>query len=80
MEAKAILSAYGIPVNPTVTASSAAARAVNEYNLAIRTKDDTQGAQEEASKYLKTAYERGAAPGRAVESPKIILWVAALPS
>jgi hypothetical protein len=33
-------------------------RAVNEYNLAIRTKDDTQGAQEEASKYLKTAYER----------------------
>ena len=33
-------------------------RAVNEYNLAIRTKDDTQGAQEEAAKYLKTAYER----------------------
>jgi hypothetical protein len=33
-------------------------RAVNEYNLAIRTKDDTQGAQEEASKYLKTPYER----------------------
>jgi tetratricopeptide (TPR) repeat protein len=33
-------------------------RAVNEYNLAIRTKDDTQGAQEEAGKYLKTAYER----------------------
>jgi len=33
-------------------------RAVNEYNQAIRTKDDTQGAQEEASKYLKTAYER----------------------
>ena len=33
-------------------------RAVNEYNLAIRTKDDTQSAQEEASKYLKTPYER----------------------
>jgi tetratricopeptide (TPR) repeat protein len=33
-------------------------RAVNEYNLAIRTKDNTQGAQEEASKYLKAPYER----------------------
>jgi hypothetical protein len=33
-------------------------RAVNEYNQAIRTKDDTQGAQEEASKYLKTPYQR----------------------
>ena len=33
-------------------------RAVNEYNQAIRTKDDTQGAQEEAAKYLKTPYER----------------------
>jgi len=33
-------------------------RAVNEYNLAMRTKDDTQGAQEEATKYLKTTYER----------------------
>jgi hypothetical protein len=33
-------------------------RAVNEYNQAIRTRDDTQGAQEEASKYLKTAYQR----------------------
>jgi aminopeptidase N len=33
-------------------------RAVNEYNLAIRTKDDTQGAQEEAAKYLKNPYER----------------------
>ena len=33
-------------------------RAVNEYNLAIRTKDDTQGAQEEAAKLLKTAYVR----------------------
>ena len=33
-------------------------RAVNEYNLAMRTKDDTQGAQEEAAKFLKTAYER----------------------
>ena len=33
-------------------------RAVSEYNLAIRTKDDTQGAQEEAGKYLKAPYER----------------------
>lgn len=33
-------------------------RAVNEYNLAIRTKDDTQGAQEEAAKYLKQPYEK----------------------
>jgi aminopeptidase N len=33
-------------------------RAVNEYNLAMRTRDDTQGAQAEASKYLKTPYER----------------------
>ncbi len=33
-------------------------RAVNEYNQAIRTRDDTQGAQEEAAKYLKTAYQR----------------------
>ena len=33
-------------------------RAVNEYNLALRTKDDTQGAQEEAAKYLKSPYER----------------------
>jgi hypothetical protein len=33
-------------------------RAVNEYNLALRTKDDTQGAQEEAAKYLKEPYRR----------------------
>ena len=33
-------------------------RAVNEYNLAIRTKDDTQGAQAEAAKYLKEPYQR----------------------
>ena len=37
-------------------------RAVNEYNQAIRTRDDTQGAQEEASKYLKTAYQREKKP------------------
>ena len=37
-------------------------RAVNEYNLALRTKDDTQGAQAEASKYLKTPYERQRRP------------------
>jgi len=33
-------------------------RAVNEYNLAIRTKDDTQGAQAEAAKYLKEPFQR----------------------
>lgn len=33
-------------------------RAVNEYNQAIRTKDNTQNAQEEAAKYLKQPYER----------------------
>jgi hypothetical protein len=33
-------------------------RAVDQYNQSIRTKDDTQGAQEEASKYLKTPYQR----------------------
>jgi hypothetical protein len=37
-------------------------RAVNEYNLAVRTKDNTQGAQEEAAKYLKTPYERKKSP------------------
>ena len=41
-------------------------RAVNEYNLAIRTKDNTQGAQEEAAKYLKTPYERKKRPDRPV--------------
>jgi tetratricopeptide (TPR) repeat protein len=35
-------------------------RAVNEYQLAIRTKDNTQGAQEEAAKYLQQPYERPA--------------------
>ena len=33
-------------------------RAVNEYNLAIRTKDNTQGAQEEAAKYLREPFKR----------------------
>ena len=33
-------------------------RAVNEYNQAVRTRDNTQGAQEEAGKYLKQPYER----------------------
>jgi tetratricopeptide (TPR) repeat protein len=33
-------------------------RAVNEYNRALRTRDDTQGAQEEASTYLQQPYER----------------------
>jgi tetratricopeptide (TPR) repeat protein len=38
--------------------SGARERAVNEYNLAIRTKDDTQGAQAEAARYLKTPFEK----------------------
>jgi len=33
-------------------------RAVNEYTLAMRTKDNTQGALDEAAKYLKQPYER----------------------
>jgi tetratricopeptide (TPR) repeat protein len=33
-------------------------RAVSEYTLALRTKDNTQSAQEEAAKYLKAPYER----------------------
>ena len=33
-------------------------RAVNEYNLAIRTRDNTSNAQEEAAKYLKQPFER----------------------
>jgi aminopeptidase N len=31
-------------------------RAVNEYNLAQHTRDDTAGAQEEAERYIRTAY------------------------
>ncbi|HLJ48681.1 MAG TPA: M1 family aminopeptidase [Bryobacteraceae bacterium] len=33
-------------------------RAVNEYNHAVRTRDNTQNAQEIAAKYLKQPYER----------------------
>jgi len=33
-------------------------RAVNEYQQAVRTRDNTQGAQEEAAKYMKKPYER----------------------
>ncbi len=33
-------------------------RAVNEYQLATRTKDNTQNAQEEAAKYMKKPFER----------------------
>ncbi len=39
-------------------------RARNEYQLAIRTKDNTQGAQEEAARYLETPYERPPLPDR----------------
>jgi tetratricopeptide (TPR) repeat protein len=33
-------------------------RALNEYKLAVRTKDNTQGALEEAGKYIEKPYER----------------------
>jgi hypothetical protein len=33
-------------------------RARNKYQQAIRTKDNTQGAQEKAAKYLQTPYVR----------------------
>ncbi len=33
-------------------------RALNEYRQAVRTKDNTQGAQEEAARYLKEPYQR----------------------
>jgi tetratricopeptide (TPR) repeat protein len=33
-------------------------RAVNEYNLAMRTRDNTQGAQDVAAQYLQQPYER----------------------
>jgi aminopeptidase N len=33
-------------------------RAVSEYNQAVRLKDDTQGAQEEAQKYIKNPYSK----------------------
>lgn len=33
-------------------------RAVSEYNQAVRTKDNTQGALEEAAKYIKEPYKR----------------------
>ncbi|MEE8178075.1 MAG: tetratricopeptide repeat protein, partial [Acidobacteriota bacterium] len=34
-------------------------RAVNEYQQAVRTRDDTQGAQAAANEYLQQPYERG---------------------
>jgi aminopeptidase N len=37
-------------------------RAMNEYTQAIRTKDNTQGAQEEATRYMKEPYQRTAQP------------------
>ena len=37
-------------------------RAVSEYNQAVRTKDDTQGAQAEATKYIKTPYVKPPRP------------------
>jgi tetratricopeptide (TPR) repeat protein len=33
-------------------------RARNEYQQAIRTKDNTQGAQEQAAKFIQTPYQR----------------------
>ena len=34
-------------------------RAVNEYRLALRTKDNTRGAMDEAKKFTETPYSRG---------------------
>ena len=39
-------------------------RAVNEYQLAVRTRDNTQNAQDEASKYLASPYRRPRAKER----------------
>jgi aminopeptidase N len=39
-------------------ATSQRDRAVNEYNLALRTRDNTQGAQDEAARLIKTPYQR----------------------
>ncbi len=39
-------------------------RAVNEYKLAVRTKDNTQGAQEIAAKYINEPYQRKGADDR----------------
>lgn len=39
-------------------------RAVNEYQLAVRTRDNTQNAQDEASKYLASPYRRARAKER----------------
>src|ERR1700743_1155985 len=38
-------------------------RAVNEYTQAQRTRDNTQGAQDVAAKYIKTPYERKKSDG-----------------
>ncbi len=38
-------------------------RAVNEYKLAERTRDNTQGAQDEAGKYIRKGYERKKSEG-----------------
>jgi tetratricopeptide (TPR) repeat protein len=38
-------------------------RAVNEYELALQTHDDTNGAQQIAQQYLKTPYKTGASAG-----------------
>jgi hypothetical protein len=52
------LSVHDIKLGNIFDVSGQRDRAVNEYNLAARTRDDTQGAQEEAAKYLKQPYER----------------------
>jgi tetratricopeptide (TPR) repeat protein len=43
-------------------------RAVNEYQQAVRTKDNTQGAVEQANQYLKTPYERQSREIQSAES------------
>ena len=41
-------------------ATNQRARAVNEYRLALRTKDDTRGALSEANKYIEAPYSPAA--------------------
>ncbi len=52
-------------------------RAVNEYQLAQRTRDNTQGAQDEVAKYLKKPYERQQSRRRVVPHVRRIALVRA---
>jgi hypothetical protein len=58
MRERSVRAAFKLEWHSLGEAKLARDRAVNEYNHAIRTKDNTQNAQEEAAKYLKAPYER----------------------